>query len=341
MSHKRFLGLIILLISISFSLVRSNISIAQEEPAPPVEETPLIVLTPQPVFLEIITPSQPPRPSETVVEGDLTLEILFDRLQQGRIGVLRLTGEAIFSARVAFINQDVSFFYDEADQAYYAILSAGIDQTTNRDYEIIVTVTRENGEIITLTTTTRVVSGGFITQDVTLPSDRTFLIDPVMERTEFARLNSIFGEFTDGRLWDESGFILPVQSERTSSFGAFRVFNGSTEGRHTGWDFRAPIGTPVRSVASGRVAFAGLLDIRGNHIIIDHGQGIYSGYSHFSQSHVTRGQWVEAGQIIGVSGNTGRSSGPHLHWEMTVNGEWIDSVDFLNTWLPIRAKPED
>ncbi len=341
MSNKRFLGLIILWIGFSLALGRSSVTVAQEGDITPTEETPSPTATAPPVFLQIITPTQPPRPSDTLSAEGLTLDVLFDRLPQGQVGLLRLTGDNIFSARVTFINQDIPFFYDEADQAYYAILSAGINQTASRDYEINVTITRENGETITLTTMTRVVLGGFITQDVTLPSDRTFLIDPVMERTEFARLNSIFGEFTDGRLWDNSGFILPVQAERTSPFGAFRVFNGSTEGRHTGWDFRVPVGTPVRAIASGQVAFAGVLDIRGNHIIIDHGQGIYSGYSHFSQTHVTRGQWVESGQIIGVSGNTGRSSGPHLHWEMTVNGEWVDSLDFLNTWLPIRTQPDD
>lgn len=340
MTRKRSLLLAILLIVISLLLAKSELVIAQEEGVP-VEEQPSATATAPPVFLQIVTPINPPIPSQTLSEDGLTLDVLFDRLPQGRVGVLRLTGDNIFSARVTFINQDVPFFYDEADKAFYAILSAGIDQTASRDYDITVTITRENGQVNTLTTTTRVVLGGFITQDVMLPADRTFLIDPVMERTEFARLNSIFSEFTEGKLWDESGFILPVQAELTSTFGAFRVFNGSTEARHTGWDFRVAVGTPVRAIASGRVAFSGLLDIRGNYVVIDHGQGIYSAYAHFSQSHVTRGQHVESGQIIGVSGNTGRSSGPHLHWEMAVNGEWVDSLDFVNTWLPIRPKPED
>jgi murein DD-endopeptidase MepM/ murein hydrolase activator NlpD len=346
MTYKRFLMFILLLIMTSLSLERSGLALAQDESAPPpegvpiTEEQPLPSATEAPIFLQIITPTNPPPPFETFSEGGLTLEVLFDRLPQGRVGVLRLRGTDIFSARVAFLQQDVSFFYDEADQAYYAIISSGIDQTASRDYEITVTVTRTGGEIVTFTTTTRVVLGGFIRQDVMLPPDRTFLIDPVMERTEFSRLNSLFSVFTEGKLWDEAGFILPVQAELTSPFGAFRVFNGTTEARHTGWDFRVPVGTPIRTIASGRVAFSGLLDIRGNYIVIDHGQGIYSAYAHFSQSHVTRGQQVESGQIIGVSGNTGRSSGPHLHWEMAVNGEWVDSMDFLNTWLPIRPKPE-
>jgi murein DD-endopeptidase MepM/ murein hydrolase activator NlpD len=87
-------------------------------------------------------------------------------------------------------------------------------------------------------------------------------------------------------------------------------------------------------MAAGRVAFAGQMDIRGNYVIIDHGYGVYSGFAHMSQIHVTRGQQVTRGQVIGMTGNTGRSNGAHAHWEMTVNGEWIDPVDFLLTWIP-------
>jgi murein DD-endopeptidase MepM/ murein hydrolase activator NlpD len=76
------------------------------------------------------------------------------------------------------------------------------------------------------------------------------------------------------------------------------------------------------------------MDIRGNFVAVDHGYGIYSTYSHLSMIHVTRGQQVVKGQIIGLTGDTGRSSGPHFHWEMAVNGEFVDSVQFTETWLP-------
>ena len=87
-------------------------------------------------------------------------------------------------------------------------------------------------------------------------------------------------------------------------------------------------------MAGGTAAFAGHLDIRGNYIVINHGWGVYTGYAHLSQINVERGQTITAGQIIGLTGNSGRSSGPHLHWEVAVNGEWIDGSLFLDTWLP-------
>jgi murein DD-endopeptidase MepM/ murein hydrolase activator NlpD len=94
------------------------------------------------------------------------------------------------------------------------------------------------------------------------------------------------------------------------------------------------VGTPVYAIASGEVVYADRLDIRGNYVLLHHGWGIYSGYAHFSQLGVQVGQRVEAGQFIGLSGNTGRSSGPHLHWEIAIQGEWIDSLAFLDLWLP-------
>ena len=88
------------------------------------------------------------------------------------------------------------------------------------------------------------------------------------------------------------------------------------------------------AIASGTVAFAGQLDIRGNYILIDHGWGVYSGYAHFSQINVAQGQTIARGQLLGLSGNTGRSNGPHLHWEISVQGEWVDGDAFIHMWLP-------
>ncbi|QYU68492.1 M23 family metallopeptidase [Leptolyngbya sp. 15MV] len=73
---------------------------------------------------------------------------------------------------------------------------------------------------------------------------------------------------------------------------------------------------------------------RGNYVLIDHGYGIYSGYAHLGTMHVTRGQDVTRNQVLGTVGDTGRVSGPHFHWEMAVNGNWVDSVQFIQLWMP-------
>ncbi|MFW5696488.1 MAG: M23 family metallopeptidase [Phototrophicaceae bacterium] len=278
-------------------------------------------------------PRQKPEPSLRLTAEDITLEHYFDQVQQGRAALLRVTGDDLAGARLRFMDQLVEFFPAD-DGSYYGLLVVDMDRTHNRALSFDVIAWRDDGSRVTLSSQVEVTLGGFVRQDFNLPAERSYLADPQVERNEFARLDAIFADVTPERMWDSDGFIYPINSPVTSPFGAYRIINETMPTRHTGWDLRAAVGTPVRAMGSGRVAFASLMDIRGNHVIIDHGYGIYSGYSHLSQVHVTRGQTVSTGQIIGVSGNTGRSSGPHLHWEVTINGHWVDSLDFVEMWLP-------
>jgi len=90
----------------------------------------------------------------------------------------------------------------------------------------------------------------------------------------------------------------------------------------------------IYSVAPGRVIFAGPMNIRGNTIFIDHGQGVISGYAHMKEFTVSEGDMVEKGQLIGLIGNTGRVTGPHLHWDIWVNRTPVDPFDWVNNNYP-------
>lgn len=276
-------------------------------------------------------PQPRPMPTSVQVEGDITLERYFPSIIQGSVGLIRLAGPDIVQARIFFLDAEYPFF-EVPDDGWYALVVANMD-VQPRDYDVSVLVERANDNV-TFNETITVESAGYISQNFDLPGDRAYLADPEIERAEFAKLDAITEGVTLETLWGETGFHLPIDTDITANFGDYRVLNEAMQTRHTGWDQRAPVGTPVHAMAAGTVVFAGRLDIRGNYVVIDHGYGVYSGYAHFSQTHVTRGQTVAAGQIIGMSGNTGRSSGPHLHWEMVVNGEWVDGVAFLNMWLP-------
>jgi murein DD-endopeptidase MepM/ murein hydrolase activator NlpD len=204
-----------------------------------------------------------------------------------------------------------------------------------RAYDLTIFAFYDADSPITLTIPVEIIRGDFIRQDIVMAPDRAYLVDAEIERNELARLESVFSQHTAERLWDDNGFQMPIlNSTLTSPFGAFRNFNGMLQTRHTGWDIRTTLGVPVMASAGGKVAFAGRLEIRGNIVIVDHGYGIFSTYNHLSQIHVTRGQSIVKGQIIGVTGDTGRSSGPHFHWEMAVNGAFVDSIQFTQTWLP-------
>ena len=277
----------------------------------------------------VARPVQPP-PVTTQQQGDVTLQRYFSALPQGGVGVLELTGSNLDDARVLFRGQQIPFI--ALENRRYALLVADID-TQPRTYPLSVLVqqgenTLEFNEAVTIE------SAGFVRQVFEVPPGIGYLIEPSVERQEFARIDAITAERTPERAWSNDGWMLPLEAPFTSGFGQYRILNQTVQTRHTGLDQRAPIGTPIAAMAEGVVAFAGRLDIRGNYVMINHGWGIYTGYAHLSQINVERGQTIRKGQLIGASGNTGRSQGPHLHWEIAVNGKWVDGQTFLSTWLP-------
>ncbi|MGB0452494.1 MAG: M23 family metallopeptidase [Bacteriovoracaceae bacterium] len=121
-----------------------------------------------------------------------------------------------------------------------------------------------------------------------------------------------------------SPFEMPLTSKITSPYGYKRLFNNKKFSWHSGTDFRARIGTKITPSNRGVVRFAGDLYFNGKTVIIDHGMGIFTMYCHLSKLKVAEGEVVTKKTILALSGNTGRSTGPHLHWGTKVNGEWVN-----------------
>lgn len=293
-------------------------------------------LPPTPAAPPTATPIPRPGAAQSLSADGMTVDLYFSGLAQGQTGLVYVSGEGLAGARARFLNQLTDCF--PGDDGYYCLISTSMEQST-RVYDLDIFGWFADEARTTIHTQVEVGLGKFIRQEVTIPPERAYLIDPEIERGELARMESIFSTFTEEEYWDSTGFALPIAgSELTSPFGAFRTFNDSVQTRHTGWDLRTTLGQPVMATAAGEVAFTGLLDIRGNIVVIDHGYGVFSTYSHLSQVHVTRGQTITKGQIIGTTGNTGRSSGPHFHWEIAVNGVFVDSVQFIQMWLPAHTE---
>jgi murein DD-endopeptidase MepM/ murein hydrolase activator NlpD len=128
-------------------------------------------------------------------------------------------------------------------------------------------------------------------------------------------------------------FVRPVSGEPTSPFGTRRVYNGKPKSPHPGIDLRAATGTPVRCAGPGRVVLAQDLYYSGNTAIVDHGGGLFTIYAHLSALHVTENQDVEAGALLGLSGATGRVTGPHLHWGAKIGKRPFDPTALLEARL--------
>ena len=138
----------------------------------------------------------------------------------------------------------------------------------------------------------------------------------------------VFGASASEPLW-AGDFQAPVTAEPTDSFGTRRTFNGKLASIHKGMDFRAAAGTPVRAGNSGVVVLARPLYYEGDCVVIDHGLGLYTISMHLSRIDVQEGQRVATGDLLGLSGATGRVTGPHLHWAVRWQGAYLDPAKLL------------
>lgn len=200
-------------------------------------------------------------------------------------------------------------------------------------YPLNLTLTPASGDVVNLLLNVQVQAGNYGSQYITLPADRLDLLNVGVEENELGILRNVTSRINPQR-YLTGALSLPAAAVMNSPYGTRRAYNGGAFDRyHNGADFAGATGSPVLSAGAGQVVLADVLNIRGVSVIIDHGWGIYTNYSHLTERYVNLGDMVEVGQIIGTVGNTGRATGAHLHWELWLNGVAIDPMQWVYEFL--------
>ncbi|MBN1179762.1 MAG: LysM peptidoglycan-binding domain-containing protein [Anaerolineae bacterium] len=201
-------------------------------------------------------------------------------------------------------------------------------------YEMTLTATNGNGEPVSLNVGVVVVAEHNGYERIDVPPSRSNLLDPQLVAAENATIETVRNTLTAERGW-HGPFQQPVDAAISSYFGTRRSYDGGPyTSYHSGLDFRIGQGAAVRAPADGTVVLAEPLAVRGNAIVVDHGWGVLTGYWHLSAFEVAVGQTVQQGQIIGRVGNTGLSTGAHLHWEVYAGGVSVNPLQWLAASYP-------
>ncbi len=167
----------------------------------------------------------------------------------------------------------------------------------------------------------------------------TILSDPAKSAAERALLhNEVYNQFTPKLYCENSVHIMPSYGRYSSYYGAFRGYTSDYARFHEGFDMANDTGTPIRASNAGLVRISRELFTRGNCVVIDHGEGVFTTYFHMSKLIAKEGTMVNKGDVIGEIGTTGMSTGPHLHWELRAGNVTVDSLSILDKTFIFNKK---
>jgi murein DD-endopeptidase MepM/ murein hydrolase activator NlpD len=237
-----------------------------------------------------------------------------------------------------FIGHEIRFFRGQQKNTWYGF--AGVDvETPTGSYKLDAIGTAKNGEKREFQHVVFV--GKTIYPKVTLHVPEQFVAPSPEQQQQIERDKTVktaaFAEGAPLPRWS-GNFSMPVGAEASDSFGTARVFNGKVASVHRGTDFRVISGTPVRAANDGQVVLAKPLFFEGNCVVIDHGEGLKTIYMHLSEIQVKDGERVRKGQVVALSGGTGRATGPHLHLAVRWEGAYLDPTKLLKMQMPEYAQ---
>jgi murein DD-endopeptidase MepM/ murein hydrolase activator NlpD len=290
-------------------------------PEPPTAQATLAP-APEPPTATPAPPWAVPSPTATPI-GTALLRLVPPEIGQGQTTTVEVAGQGAASA-VAFAD-NISYPLLANGTDFWGVIAAAGDAAAGV-HAITVQLLDGNGNVMSeLTTQVTVDDMSYPVENIDLPPAVNESLDPALIQQEDDARAATFAQFTPQKLWS-GPFIWPVQPVVVASpYGIRRSYNGGpVSSFHGGIDLAADEGTPVVAANSGRVAWVGTGPDYGNTVLIDHGDGVFSGYSHLSAIAVQAGQMINKGDLVGNVGSTGMATGPHVHWEIDVRGVPVD-----------------
>jgi len=243
-------------------------------------------------------------------------------------GLKDLTGD--------FLGQDLTFRFSAACHCWYTIAGVGLNTKPGK-YTLHVMGKNASAKEASLNYAVEVAAAHYPSS--TLKVAPAFVEPPKeelarIEKDDTAKKQAFATTITEP-LWT-GRFQAPAEAETSGVFGTARVFNGVKKSQHTGLDFRVSTGTPIHASNRGTVIIARPLYFEGNCVTIDHGQGLLTLYMHLSEIKVKEGDTVEAGDLLGMSGGTGRATAPHLHFAVRWRGQYLNPATLLQLRPPAK-----
>lgn len=259
--------------------------------------------------------------------GDI-FELRYRQLQPGEPLVLIWKNRVVDYACIYFGD---SSYWLKRDETRNKLLLLGLDVMTGPGQKNLEVKLWAKGQPVeSLSITLEIAARDFPRRKLTV--DQKYVSPPREVLTRIKREAELLALVysTSSPDWLAEGpFILPCDGKLAPNFGQQRIYNNIPRSVHTGVDIAVPLGHPIKATNSGRVVLASALYYSGKTVIIDHGLGLFSSYSHLSKLLVRRGEAVRTGQVVGLAGSTGLSTGPHLHWAVRIYEARVDPLSLL------------
>lgn len=233
-----------------------------------------------------------------------------------------------------WLGHDISFSADAGQKTWFALAGASLE-TKPGTYPLELSAESQPGQSLTYKKGIRVQRQRYPRVTLTVAGKYTAPDPEQLRQIEHDKevKAEVFKSSRPDREW-KGPFERPAKAEISGVFGTQRVFNGTVQSTHQGLDFRVTSGTPVTAVNSGTVILARPLYFEGNCVVIDHGQGLLTLYLHLSEIRVKEGSAVTKNELIGLSGGTGRATGPHLHLAVRWQGIYLNPEGLFLLRLP-------